>query len=706
MNKAYLDLTGMRREDFWANSHQWSSTVIPEDREYVEEQWQRLVQRQSIQPFEFRVNREWSSPVSTDEKDRMEYSWILANAFLKYDEDGEPQRILAWLTDISHQKWSQQLQAQRLEDALETKRQSENFIDMTSHEMRNPLSAILQSADGILTALKFDKSESRRPSQLREPLFLDSEAQEIIIDSAQTVVLCAQHQKRIVDDILTLSKLDSNLLVICPDLVQPVTLIERAIKMYEAELNSANIKLNLSIHQSYDNMDIDRVLLDPSRLLQVLINLLTNALKFTKDRDKRAISIFLSASQKKPSAGHNNLVYIPRRLSRPDHTFSQEWGPGEDIFLQITVEDTGKGLTEDEMKLLFHRFSQASPKTYGEYGGSGLGLFISRELTELQGGEIGVASQAGHGSTFAFYIKARRPTLESADNKPSSPMETLRTPPLRRLSSHKRDQSDSTRRGDFMPLTSPSDPSWTYSRVETKNVSPAQPVEADPKARYPDLKILIVEVCKHVCSLNHAICSDLVTQCNFLQDNLINQKVLAQQLRRAGCTTHIANHGLEALSVLARSTFYTSDHENFRVKTPSQVLNNSTPPDQTSYIPDPDATNPIAPLSRSPSLPPTPPSSANNDSSSNLFDISVCLMDLEMPVMDGLSCIRRIRAMEAEGLLNRHVPVIAVTANARSEQIAIAMEAGMDLVITKPFRIPELLPQMEALVGRMGRQQG
>lgn len=706
MNKAYLDLTGMRREDFWANSHQWSSTVIPEDREYVEEQWQRLVQRQSIQPFEFRVNREWSSPVSTDEKDRMEYSWILANAFLKYDEDGEPQRILAWLTDISHQKWSQQLQAQRLEDALETKRQSENFIDMTSHEMRNPLSAILQSADGILTALKFDKSESRRPSQLREPLFLDSEAQEIIIDSAQTVVLCAQHQKRIVDDILTLSKLDSNLLVICPDLVQPVTLIERAIKMYEAELNSANIKLNLSIHQSYDNMDIDRVLLDPSRLLQVLINLLTNAIKFTKDRDKRAISIFLSASQKKPSAGHNNLVYIPRRLSRPDHTFSQEWGPGEDIFLQITVEDTGKGLTEDEMKLLFHRFSQASPKTYGEYGGSGLGLFISRELTELQGGEIGVASQAGHGSTFAFYIKARRPTLESADNKPSSPMETLRTPPLRRLSSHKRDQSDSTRRGDFMPLTSPSDPSWTYSRVETKNVSPAQPVEADPKARYPDLKILIVEVCKHVCSLNHAICSDLVTQCNFLQDNLINQKVLAQQLRRAGCTTHIANHGLEALSVLARSTFYTSDHENFRVKTPSQVLNNSTPPDQTSYIPDPDATNPIAPLSRSPSLPPTHPSSANNDSSSNLFDISVCLMDLEMPVMDGLSCVRRIRAMEAEGLLNRHVPVIAVTANARSEQIAIAMEAGMDLVIIKPFRIPELLPQMEALLGRMGRQQG
>ena len=60
------------------------------------------------------------------------------------------------------------------------------------------------------------------------------------------------------------------------------------------------------------------------------------------------------------------------------------------------------------MTLLFRRFSQASPRTHVQYGGSGLGLFISRELTELQGGQVGVASKAGVGSTFAFYVRARR----------------------------------------------------------------------------------------------------------------------------------------------------------------------------------------------------------------------------------------------------------------------------------------------------------
>jgi hypothetical protein len=67
--------------------------------------------------------------------------------------------------------------------------------------------------------------------------------------------------------------------------------------------------------------------------------------------------------------------------------------------------------------MLFMRFSQASPRTHIQYGGSGLGLFISRELTELQGGEIGVSSVAGEGSTFAFYVRARRST------KPSNPDE-------------------------------------------------------------------------------------------------------------------------------------------------------------------------------------------------------------------------------------------------------------------------------------------
>jgi CheY-like chemotaxis protein len=77
------------------------------------------------------------------------------------------------------------------------------------------------------------------------------------------------------------------------------------------------------------------------------------------------------------------------------------------------------------------------------------------------------------------------------------------------------------------------------------------------------------------------------------------------------------------------------------------------------------------------------------------------LMDQNMPEMDGLTCVKRIREMEQQGELIRHVPVIAVTANVRNEQIATARESGMDDVVGKPFRIPDLLAKIEGLLGRL-----
>lgn len=122
---------------------------------------------------------------------------------------------------------------------------------------------------------------------------------------------------------------------------------------------------------------------------------------------------------------------------------------------------------------------------------------------------------------------------------------------------------------------------------------------------------------------------------------------MAQQLRRLGCTVHLANHGLEALSFLETTSHW-------------------------------------------------------HNSSSTATPLSVILMDLEMPVLGGLECVKQIRELQETGKLVRHVPVIAVTANARNEQIAVAVRAGMDEVVTKPFRIPELVPKMEELVAKIG----
>ncbi|KAK4574723.1 hypothetical protein LTR86_001564 [Recurvomyces mirabilis] len=550
--------------------------------------------------------------------------WFLASAFPEVDSSGAVVALFAWLMDISHQKLSNRVVAQRLEEVLEQKRQTENFIDMTSHEMRNPLSAILQSAEAVVTIL----GASGMPI-MGEDLVLKQEAAEDVIDAAQTIILCAQHQKRIVDDILTLSKLDASLLVLSPDKVQPPQLVKRVLKMYESELQRADIQAKLCIEPSYEKLRVNWIILDSSRLLQVIINLVTNAIKFTQYSEVRKLTISLGASTKRPSGEHHGVDFVPVRAGKSSLD-SPIWGQGEAVYLQMAVADTGSGLSADEMQLLFQRFSQASPKTYKQYGGSGLGLFISRELVELQGGQIGVSSAPGK-TAFTFFVKARR--WVPGPNEQETVMPSITS----RRTSVPDDSTASAR--SVTPTLSPSahvlqrNSKWaetataTASEPRAANTAPHQngqstPTETTATNARDQLHILIVE------------------------DNMVNQRVMSQQLRRAGCVVHLANHGGECLHILEGTTY-----------------------------------------------------------SSGTKPLSLILLDLEMPTMDGLTCIGHIRNWQAIGKINEHVPVIAVTANARSEQIAEAISAGMDEVVTKPFTIPELMPQMHNLIARIGRQK-
>ena len=439
--------------------------------------------------------------------------------------------------------------------------------------MRNPLSAILQCADEIASSLSEYRSSSSSSNTLRSSLVESS------IDAAQIIALCAQHQKRIVDDILTLSKLDSALLLVTPVDVQPVQVVQRALKMFEGEMETNDIEMKFVLDKTYEELNIDWVRLDPSRLLQVLINLTTNAIKFTTMEKSRTILVCAGASLERPTKDTppGIVSYFPARSLSKDTTDAPEWGTGEQVFIHFAVKDTGRGLTDEEKKLLFLRFSQASPRTHVQYGGSGLGLFISRELTELQGGEIGVASESGKGSTFAFYVKARRST---------APENTLEIPAaLGRKSSTGKKESKVTADPKTKSLNSP-------LTLETA------PKPNKAKADLSMYSILIVE------------------------DNLVNQRVLQKQLKNLGCGVQVANHGREALEYLKTTNFWKSKEASGT-------------------------------------------------------HLSVILMDLEMPIMDGLTATREIRKLEEEGSVVRHVPIIAVTANARTEQITTAIEAGM-----------------------------
>lgn len=136
--------------------------------------------------------------------------------------------------------------------------------------------------------------------------------------------------------------------------------------------------------------------------------------------------------------------------------------------------------------------------------------------------------------------------------------------------------------------------------------------------------------------------------------------MLAKQLRKAKCTVTVANHGVEALEVLEKTDCWreagtiSPGHAEDAI---SQQVNGKRP------------------------------------------TVDVILMDWEMPVMDGLACTRRIRELEREGRLTRHLPVIATTANVRQEQVEQALAAGVDSVVPKPFVVSELLERIRAVIG-------
>ncbi|KAK7757675.1 hypothetical protein SLS62_000052 [Diatrype stigma] len=523
------------------------------------------------------------------------------------DSEGALRSFTGCLSDVSLQRWQLERERQRKDEAIESKRQQENFIDITSHEMRNPLGAIVQAADTIIGSLtKAQELAEAHAENLSNALGPDaakttgssfSHAITLLkdaIEGGEIIIACAAHQKRIVDDILTMSKLDSNLLAVTPTTVDPIQVVRQAFKMFEVEARRVDINLSMEVDRSYNDLNIDFLDLDPSRLKQVLINLLTNALKFTKDVTARNVSVEVSASKTRPKEGASSVRYIPPAVIPLDDVPKLPLVPEEDkIYLMFKVTDTGQGMTEEEMSTLFQRFAQANPRTHVLYGGSGLGLFISRQLTEMQNGAIGVASRPGHGSTFAFYIEAHLPSPEA----------------LREA----RAAADAV-----------------YMRLSRSSTRLSQSIEESRafEAETPPVKIHINGIL-------------------IVEDNLINQQISRRGLLEHGYTVDVANHGLEALDKIQHTT-----------RAGGQI------------------------------------------------PLDLILMDIEMPIQDGLTCTRNIREMERTGQLQGpRIPIIAVSANARTEQIMEAKAAGCDDMLVKPFRMPDLIEKMTSVMRALKEAQ-
>ncbi|KAL1897299.1 hypothetical protein Cpir12675_002405 [Ceratocystis pirilliformis] len=695
--------------------------------------------------------------------------WVVATVLPIRDMNGLVTSFTGCISDISDQKWQTERERQHKEEAIESKRQQENLIDMTSHEMRNPLGSIIQCADDIVNTLneileEFDTSAASNvtsagdgpdsPSETcpistpypasyfggaTSPRQIPSSAQarrlqmiEDCMENAETIVECAQHQKRIVDDILTLSKLDAKLLMVTAVTADPVDMVNKAVKMFEAEARRLDINLSFTVDKSFSSWGLSFLDFDPSRVTQVLINLLSNAIKFTQGRSKRNISVCLKASDQRPEPLFSTVNFNNRLLPRnpsakinvalahnqekvveeaPVHD-AKTADNSDKLYLLFEVEDTGKGLTEEEARSLFSRFYQGNSHTHVKYGGSGLGLFISRRLTKLQHGDIGVKSKAGEGSTFAFYIEATLPPAPVVDEAKSAAAKSSKP-----FSAQRRERK--LRKANNTPAAEViKEMSRRKTSLISKLCARTFPAKPSPAAAF-------------------AVETLIKSNSNVLvvEDNSINARVTKKALNENGYNVQVATNGLEAIDKLKSQSLVvkavSSQIDAACTNEPEAYPSLSSP----SRAPVPTAfrsrrssssiacattstrglgsrrtassmsLNGLSSLNNTNVHAPAPASPAASPITVPLPDpstvVGMVLMDMEMPIQNGIECTRQIRQMERDGRIvcasGGRLPIIAISGHARAEQLQRAREAGCDDVMVKPFRIPDLLQTMKTV---------
>jgi len=335
-NEVYRRWSGLDDED---NLDNWADKVHPDDIAAVEQQFRLCFKTKVKHEFRFLTG-------DMDENGIPAVRWIegIAQSALGPNinpETGEPEILFATgaLTDVTLRKQAEAFQARRADDNLAMRRQLEDFVDYASHEHRTPLFGMgmaIQSLKDHLEPLK-NSIESDHLQALNNALH-----------DADIISLCISHMQRLADDILLLSKLDRDMLVMTMAPCQPIQIARDVAKMVIAPERDVDYTLDTS--PQYDKL-VEWVSVDPQRVAQVLLNLVNNSIKFTRNRSPRKIQIRLDASLTKPPPD------LPEFLDDEAMMANSTALDGADpIVIIISVEDNGIGMEEGEAKKLFRRF--------------------------------------------------------------------------------------------------------------------------------------------------------------------------------------------------------------------------------------------------------------------------------------------------------------------------------------------------------------
>ena len=256
--------------------------------------------------------------------------------------------ITGILTDITEQKAiEEQLHEARLAAESSTAAKSQ-FLANMSHELRTPMSAIIGYSDLLLD-----------PEQTSDDR----------VDCVSTIRRNADHLLTLINDILDLSKIEADRMTVESIKCSPCQLVSDVASLMRVRATENNI----DFHINYDSAVPASIHSDPVRIRQVLINLVGNAIKFTQEG---AVKV---------------------------HVWSEELD-SHNPTINFRVVDSGIGMTEEQKSRLFRPFTQADYSTTRKFGGTGLGLTISKTLVNLMGGEISVSSVPGLGSCFEFSL--------------------------------------------------------------------------------------------------------------------------------------------------------------------------------------------------------------------------------------------------------------------------------------------------------------
>jgi PAS domain S-box-containing protein len=549
-----------------------------------------------------------------------QWRWILDRGrIVERNEAGQPMRLVGVVASIEERKQFEEALVQAMERAESANRAKSEFLAMMSHEIRTPMNGVIGMASLLL-------EEDLTPEQR---------------ELAETVRVSGEALLTIINGILDFSKIEAGKMQLENIPFQPRSLVEEVVDLM-AERAGAK---HLDLVALFDPSLTPTMSGDPGRLRQIILNLVSNAIKFT---DSGEVTVHLKIAA---ATSRSTLVCCE-------------------------VSDTGIGISKEAQARLFQSFSQVDSSTSRRYGGTGLGLAVSLRLSQLMNGEIGVRSEPGKGSTFWFTAQ-----LQNLEDSPAV------TPVCPGRSVLVIDSSEGTRRQTGLqlermgvrPVYAESLPDkWEFGVVDAVVVN-YRIVDAagwQAIARVRELLPAGVPVLYQAAAWQRQQTAEAYSAgCQFFLPRPIRQahleRALTQLLVKPEDTGQARRHlriATAAAPGAARIRHVLLAEDNLvNQKVAVRILERLHVDVEVVH----NGVEAVAAAGR------------------RQFDL--ILMDCQMPEMDGFQATAAIRAGQGA----RKTPIVALTANAMQGDRERCVEAGMDDYLPKPVRSDELSRMLE-----------